>query len=247
MALYHAWAQIHLGWALSQLGTAPGLDEIEAGVREVRQIGAGRLAPFYTQPRRRGLRARGRPDEARMSVAQAFAALAQSRDLAFAAELHRMRAVLALRHGAGGRDADEADLRHALEIARQQEARSLELRAARDLASMLAARGERQQAHGLLAPVYDWFTEGFDTRPRGSQGADRQAPCLVVRLAGAMGRGCGWSMRTIRARARSCRCLVRQHSRVRRSCGAWPSRWTFTPLATWEGRRCFQNPNPAVS
>ena len=40
---------------------------------------------------------------------------------------------------------------------------SLELRAARDLASMLAARGERQQAHGVLAPAYDWFTEGFDT------------------------------------------------------------------------------------
>jgi predicted ATPase len=50
-----------------------------------------------------------------------------------------------------------------LEIARQQEARSLELRAARDLASRLAGRGEGQQAHDLLAPVYHWFTEGFDT------------------------------------------------------------------------------------
>ena len=74
-----------------------------------------------------------------------------------------MWAVLGLRDGTSGRDADEADLRHALEIARQQEARSLELRAARDLASMLAGRGERQQAHNLLAPVYGWFTEGFDT------------------------------------------------------------------------------------
>ncbi len=163
MALYHAWAQIHLGWALSQLGTAPGLDEIEAGLREVRQIGAGRLEPFHLGLAAEAYARAGRPDEARTSVAQAFAALAQSRDLAFAAELHRMRAVLALRDGAGGRDAAEADLRHALEIARQQEARSLELRAARDLASMLAERGERQQAHDLLAPVYDWFTEGFDT------------------------------------------------------------------------------------
>ena len=50
-----------------------------------------------------------------------------------------------------------------LRIARQQEALSLELRAARDLASMLAERGERQQAADLLAPVYAGFTEGFDT------------------------------------------------------------------------------------
>jgi predicted ATPase len=63
----------------------------------------------------------------------------------------------------GGRDADEADLRRDLEIARQQQARSLELRAARDLASVLAARGERRQAHDLLAPANEWFTEGFDT------------------------------------------------------------------------------------
>jgi predicted ATPase len=163
MALYHAWAQIHLGWALSQLGTEPGLDEIEAGLSEVRQIGAGRLEPFLLSLAAEAYARAGRPDEARTRVAQAFAALAQSHDLAFAAELHRMRAVLGLRDGASGRDADEADLRHALEIARQQEARSLELRAARDLASMLAGRGERQQAHDLLAPVYDWFTEGFDT------------------------------------------------------------------------------------
>jgi class 3 adenylate cyclase/tetratricopeptide (TPR) repeat protein len=162
MALYHAWAQIHLGWALSQMGTGPGLDEIEAGLREVRQIGAGRLEPFYLGLAAEAYAHAGRPDEARTHIDQAFAALARSRDFAFAAELHRTRALIGLRD-AGGRDAAEADLRHALAIARQQEARSLELRAARDLAAMLAARGERQRAHDVLAPVYDWFTEGFDT------------------------------------------------------------------------------------
>jgi class 3 adenylate cyclase/predicted ATPase len=163
MALYHAWAQIHLGWALSQLGTAPGLGEIEAGLREIRQIGAGRLEPFYLGLAAEAYARAGRLDQARASITQAFAALAQSRDFAFAAELHRVRAVLTTRDGASGHDAAEVDLRHALKIARQQEARSLELRAARDLASLLAGRDERQQAHDLLAPVYDWFTEGFDT------------------------------------------------------------------------------------
>ena len=163
MALWHAWARIHLGWALSQLGTAPGLDEIEAGLREARQIGAGRFESFHLSLAADACARAGRRDEARASIDRAFAALAEGRDLAFAAELHRTRATLALRHDAGGRDAAEADLRRALEIARQQEAPSLELRAARDLASVLAERGERQEAHDLIAPIYGWFTEGFDT------------------------------------------------------------------------------------
>jgi predicted ATPase len=63
----------------------------------------------------------------------------------------------------GDRGAAEVDLRRALEIARQQKAKSLELRAARDLAQVMAERGERQQAADLLSPVYRGFTEGFDT------------------------------------------------------------------------------------
>jgi class 3 adenylate cyclase/predicted ATPase len=163
MALWHAFALILLGWALSQQGTAPGLDEIEAGLREARQLGAGRLEPFHLSLAAEAYARAGRHDEARASIGRAFTALAHGRDLAFAAELHRIRAVLALGGGAGERAAAEADLREALQIARQQEAPSLELRAARDLASMFAERGERQQAAELLAPVYGWFTEGFDT------------------------------------------------------------------------------------
>ena len=111
----------------------------------------------------RNARVAGRHDAARASIAEAFAALEQGCDLAFAAELHRTRALLLLRAGAAERAAAEADLSRALKIARQQEAPSLELRAARNLALVLTERGERQQAADLLAPVYGWFTEGFDT------------------------------------------------------------------------------------
>ena len=163
MALWHAFALIHLGWALSQQGTAPGLDEIEAGLREVYPLAALRLEPWHLGLAADAYARAGRHDEARASIGKAFESLAHGRDLAFAAELHRMRAVLSLGRGAGERDAAEADLRCALNIARQQEAPSLELRAARDLASMLAERGERQQALDLLAPVYGGFTEGFAT------------------------------------------------------------------------------------
>jgi predicted ATPase len=54
-------------------------------------------------------------------------------------------------------------LQDAIDVARQQSARWPELRASRDLARLWADRGERQRAQDLFAPVYDWFTEGFDT------------------------------------------------------------------------------------
>ncbi len=57
----------------------------------------------------------------------------------------------------------EACFRKALDIARQQQAKSMELRAAMSLARLWQSQGKRQDAYELLAPVYDWFTEGFDT------------------------------------------------------------------------------------
>ena len=163
IALWHAWGKIYLGWALSQQESARGLDEIEAGLREAQQMGAGRCEPLHFSIAADAYSRAARHDEARTSIAKAFDTLAHRRDLALSAELHRMRAALSLRADAGERDTAEADLRRALEIARQQGAPSLELRAARDLASVLAKLGERQQAVELLAPIYSVFTEGFDT------------------------------------------------------------------------------------
>ena len=80
----------------------------------------------------------------------------------FLPDLYRLRALTALRASVGDMDAVVADLRLAIKMARDQGARSLELRAARDLARLWAERGERQRAFDLLSPVYAWFTEGFD-------------------------------------------------------------------------------------
>ncbi len=57
----------------------------------------------------------------------------------------------------------EASFRQALAVARRQEAKSWELRAATSLARLWQGQGKTAEARGLLAPVYDWFTEGFDT------------------------------------------------------------------------------------
>ena len=77
------------------------------------------------------------------------------------AEMHRLRGTLLLsmhEHAAA-----ERSYRHALAVARRQTAKFWELRAALDLARLLRDQGKRQEARELLAPVYGWFTEGFDT------------------------------------------------------------------------------------
>ncbi len=76
--------------------------------------------------------------------------------------LHHLRGWSLLQQG----DVDEAErcFRRALEIAREQKAKSFELEVATSLARLLLGRGERDEARALLAPVYDWFTEGFDTK-----------------------------------------------------------------------------------
>ena len=105
----------------------------------------------------------GRPTESLGVLDEALSTATSTGERYAVAELRRLRAQCLL---AGPRpDATTAacELHRALEIARDQQARSLELRAARDLARLWAERGERQQALDLLAPTYGRFTEGFDT------------------------------------------------------------------------------------
>jgi predicted ATPase len=84
----------------------------------------------------------------------------------FHAELVRLRGVLLQEVADGGTQATEmpeASLRQALVLARRQEAKSLELRAAMSLTRLWQQQGKRDEARALLAPIYGWFTEGFDT------------------------------------------------------------------------------------
>jgi predicted ATPase len=79
------------------------------------------------------------------------------------AEVCRLRGVLPLRQPGTPQEEAEAWLQRALDVARRQEAKALELRAAMSLARLWQQQGKRADAHALLAPVYSWFTEGFDT------------------------------------------------------------------------------------
>ncbi len=80
------------------------------------------------------------------------------------AELHRLRAEILLDQDGDALEEAQALLGRALEIARRQQAKSHELRAATSLGRLLRDQGQRDDARALLAPIYSWFTEGFDTQ-----------------------------------------------------------------------------------
>ena len=92
---------------------------------------------------------------------QAIQTVEQTSERVFEAELYRLRGDLLLSLG-NERDA-EVNLERALAVARGQQARLWELRAAASLARLFRDQGQRRHACDLLAPIYGWFTEGFDT------------------------------------------------------------------------------------
>ncbi len=105
----------------------------------------------------------GRPDEAQAAIKEGLARAEATGENFCTAELHRLRARACLALDARDGRVAEAALDAALAAAGHQSSRIFELRAACDLARLWADRGERRKAHDLLAPVYDWFTEGFKT------------------------------------------------------------------------------------
>jgi predicted ATPase len=144
-------------------GNAAALPEIMDGMALAAETGNQAGAPGILALLADAQRAAGQLAEAQGTVATAVAIAAQTGQHYFDADLHRLDGDLLL---ATGGPADEATARYhrALAIARQQGARSFELRAATSLARLWRDQGKRAEARELLAPVYGWFTEGFDTR-----------------------------------------------------------------------------------
>jgi predicted ATPase len=109
------------------------------------------------------LGAAGSPRDALEALAEAVTRAEKSDERYCEAEIHRLRGELLLAQSANDWTGAEASFRQALDVARRQEAKSLELRAATSLARLWRSQGKADDARDLLAPVYDWFTEGFDT------------------------------------------------------------------------------------
>ena len=110
-----------------------------------------------------GLGKAGRPQEALEVVEEGLASVAKTGEQIASPSLHRVKGELLLAQTPSGGAKAELCFRTAIEIARGQSARSEELRATTSLARLLAKRGRRDEARTMLAEIYGWFTEGFDT------------------------------------------------------------------------------------
>ena len=105
----------------------------------------------------------GHTEDGLQALAEAHTLVEQHEERWWEAEVCRLRGVLLLRQPGTPQAEAEAWLQRALDVARRQEAKSLELRAAMSLSRLWQQQGKRQEAYDLLAPIYHWFTEGFDT------------------------------------------------------------------------------------
>jgi predicted ATPase len=106
----------------------------------------------------------GKFDDASRCVGEAMTAMATSNETWWEAEVCRTGGEIALLSPNPDAAKAQAYFERALAVARQQQAKSWELRVAMSLARLWRDQGKVRQAHELLAPVYGWFTEGFDTR-----------------------------------------------------------------------------------
>jgi predicted ATPase len=106
----------------------------------------------------------GQFDDAQRSISAAITAMETSKETWFSAEVNRMAGVIALMSVEPDAAKAQEYFERSLAVARAQQAKSWELRAAMRMARLWRDQGNRDEARDLLAPVYGWFTEGFDTR-----------------------------------------------------------------------------------
>jgi predicted ATPase len=157
-------ALVEHGWAIAQEGrSAEGATGILRGIDMCRNAGAVLEQPHGWASLAEAHRGAGLIDQAMEAVAEGLKQ-AQATSARFnEAELHRLKGELLLAGAGPGLEEAERCFREALAIARRQNAKSLELRAATSLSRLLHRDGKREEARRLLAEVYGWFTEGFDT------------------------------------------------------------------------------------
>jgi len=152
------------GYLLALTGTGSNVVQmINSGITAARSTGSTSGTPLYLSYLARAYPELDRFDDAWRCIGEAMTALAITKKRCCEPEVHRTAGEIALMSSEQDSAKAEAYFERALAVAREQQAKSWELRAAMSMARLWRDQGKRQQAHDLLAPVYAWFTEGFDT------------------------------------------------------------------------------------
>jgi predicted ATPase len=159
-----AIGSIMRGWALAYQGQAQeGIAQMHQGMVAHRATGAELTRPYFLVLLAEAHGIIGDPEPGLKVLKEALALVDTTGERWYESELYRLKGELLLQQHTNNQAEAESCFHHALDIARSQQAKSFELRTATSLAKLWQQQGKRQEAHALLAPVYHWFTEGFDT------------------------------------------------------------------------------------
>jgi predicted ATPase len=184
------------GWALAEQGQGEeGIAQIRQGLSAYQATGAEIARPYQLILLTEAHRKMGQIGKGLAALAEALAVVDKTEERLYEAELYRLKGeltlqefqvsgstlqVASLQHPAPNTQAEveaEACFHKAIEIARQQHAKSLELRAVMSLSRLWQQQGKKDEARQMLAEIYGWFTEGFDTKDL------QEAKALLAELA----------------------------------------------------------------
>jgi predicted ATPase len=182
LTLLLVWGTIICGWALAEQGQGEaGIAQIRQGLTAAQAADAKFFRTHQLTQLAEAYHSVGAPEAGLTVLAEALALVEKTEERFWEAEIYRLKGELLLTvEGSelGDADSSEACFLKAIEIARRQAGKALELRATISLARLWQQQGKAAQARHMLAAVYGWFTEGFDT------GDLQQAKALLEELSG---------------------------------------------------------------
>jgi class 3 adenylate cyclase/predicted ATPase len=160
------WATVLRGWTVAEQGQGEeGIAQIRQGMAAYQATGAELWRPYWLALLAEAYGKAGQGEEGLAALAEALALVNNTEERMYEAELYRLKGELLFqsRQQSAVADAEEC-FRQAIDIARRQSATSLELRAVMSLSRLWQQQGKKDEARQLLAEIYGWFTEGFDTK-----------------------------------------------------------------------------------
>jgi predicted ATPase len=159
-----AFGTILRGWALTAQGEgANGIAQIHQGLAAYRDTGSEVHRPYFLSMMAEAYGNEGQPEKGLTVIVEAMAIVEKTGERHWVAELYRSKGELLLMNQGQKMGEAEECFRKALDAARSQCAKSLELRAAMSLSRLWQQQGKQEEAYKLLSEIYNWFTEGFDT------------------------------------------------------------------------------------
>jgi len=152
------------GWALAMQGqAADGVLQLRQALAAVQGAGLALMRPYFLSLLAEAYGQAGQPEEGLTVLDEAVTLVATTEERWWEAELYWLKGVLLRQLPRPDVGQAEACFQQALDVARRQQAKALELRAALSCSQLWLAQGKRDKARGLLTPIYGWFTESFDT------------------------------------------------------------------------------------